>query len=95
MVSNSSTFHAYGIAIALADGSTIVLNAGANITIQPSGNLITFAAQIPSNVVFNNTTAYQPPSLADADAPKNSIYFSTTASKLVYKAADSSVHALY
>lgn len=39
--------------------------------------------------------AWQPPSLADGTASNNSIYFSTTASKLVYKDAAGSTHALY
>lgn len=35
------------------------------------------------------------PSIADADAVNNSLYFSTTQSKLVYKDAGGVVNALY
>lgn len=38
---------------------------------------------------------FLPKSSADADAPDNSIYYSTTASKLVYKDSGGTVHALY
>lgn len=95
MVSNSSTFHTRGVVLNLDGGEQVILNAGDNMTIFPSGELITFAAQLPPNVVFNNNTPYQPPTLSDTAAPKNSIYFSSTASKLVYKAADGTVNALY
>lgn len=36
-----------------------------------------------------------PVTLTDAAAPNNTIYFSSTASKLVYKDAGGTVHALY
>lgn len=39
--------------------------------------------------------AIKPKSLADGSAPNNSIYYSTTASKLVYKDSGGSVNALY
>ena len=42
-----------------------------------------------------NNKAFTPASLADADAPNNSIYYSTTASKLVYKNAAGVVNNLY
>ncbi len=38
---------------------------------------------------------YTPFSMADASAPTNSLYYSTTASKLVYKDSGGTVHALY
>lgn len=38
---------------------------------------------------------FTPVSSADADAPNNSIYYSTTASKLVYKTSGGVVNALY
>lgn len=39
--------------------------------------------------------AFKPPSLADASAENNTIYYSTTASKLVYKDGGGVVNALY
>lgn len=39
--------------------------------------------------------SWQPPSLADASATNNSLYYSTTASKLVYKDSGGVVNALY
>lgn len=39
--------------------------------------------------------SFIPPSLADADAVNNSIYYSTTQSKLVYKDAGGTVNDLY
>lgn len=38
---------------------------------------------------------YHPFSSSDAAAPTNSLYFSTTANKLVYKDFGNTVHALY
>lgn len=43
----------------------------------------------------NITNGYNPPSLADADAQDNTIYYSTTVSKLVYKDLMGVVHNLY
>lgn len=42
-----------------------------------------------------NNEAYSIPSMADADAPNNSLYFSTTASKLVWKDNSGNVQNLY
>jgi len=42
-----------------------------------------------------NNKAFTPASLADANAPNNSIYYSTTASKLVYKNSAGVVNNLY
>lgn len=39
--------------------------------------------------------AFQPPSLADNDANNNSVYYSTTQSKLVYKDNSGVVNDLY
>lgn len=39
--------------------------------------------------------AVKPPSLADAAAESNTLYYSTTASKLVYKDGSGSVNALH
>lgn len=94
MVNNTTSFTAYGITLHLPDGD-VILNAGANITLQPAGDMVIISAQIPANVVFNNTTPYQPPSLSDAKAPKGSVYYSTDAAKLVFKDFSSTVHPLY
>jgi len=39
--------------------------------------------------------SFKPPSLADAEAQNNSIYYSTTQSKLVYKDSGGIVNDLY
>jgi hypothetical protein len=44
---------------------------------------------------INTSGTFQPVSLADASAPNNSIYYSTTASKLVYKSSNGTVNNLY
>lgn len=95
-MASKAAFHVKGIVLTLADGQEVILNAGENMQIFPSGDLITFSAQFP-NAVINNVTAYQPPLISDANAPKNSIYFSTDANKLVYKdfASPAVIHALY
>ncbi len=87
-------FNPFGIIVSSPSGD-LVLNAGPNMTIYPSGNLVTFSAEIPSGVVINNTNAWQPPAISDVNAPNNSVYFSKDANKLVYKAADSSINPLY
>lgn len=92
-MANKAGFTPYGVTLNLPNGD-VTLNAGNNMTILPQGNLITFAAQIP-NAVINNVTAFQPPTISDANAPKNSIYFSSDAGVLVYKGSDSSIHNLY
>ena len=38
---------------------------------------------------------YEPPTSADADAPLNSIYYSTDSSKLAYKDSRGTTHDLY
>ena len=91
---NKYSFNVNGVTLSLPNGD-VVLNAGANITIKPSGALITFSATIPSNLVVNNLTPWQLPSLADANAPKGSMYYSTTAGKAVFKDSAGSVHNLY
>lgn len=93
-MAGKATFNVRGITLTLANGEEVILNAGSNMTIFPVGNMITFSAQIP-NAVVNNVTAYQPPTIADANAPPNSVYFSSNAGKLVYKSADSLIHNLY
>lgn len=93
-MASKSDFHPYGVSLALPSGE-VVLSAGDNMTIFPQGNFITFAAQIPAGAVINNVTAWQPPVMANSKAPNNSVYYSTDASKLVYKDIGGSVHALY
>ena len=93
-MANKAPFNIYGITIPTADGE-IVLNAGANMTILPQGNFVTFSAQFPVNAVINSQTPWQPPILADTKAPNNSVYYSSTSSKLVYKDASGTTHALY
>ena len=44
---------------------------------------------------FDSNGAWQPPSLADSSANNNSIYFSTTQSRLVYKDSGGTVNNLY
>lgn len=42
-----------------------------------------------------NSKFLLPASSADADAPNNSVYYSTDSSKLVYKDSGGTVHDLY
>lgn len=93
-MASKAAFNIRGITLTLANGEQVILNAGENIQIFPSGDLITFSAQFP-NAVVNNVTAWQPPSISNANAPKNSVYFSTDANKLVYRSADGLIHNLY
>ncbi len=44
---------------------------------------------------FSNNGCWQPPDISDTDAPVNSLYYSSTQSKLVYKDASGGIHALY
>lgn len=94
-MASKAAFHVKGIVLALADGQEVILNAGQNMEIFPSGDLITFSAQVPPGTVINNTVAYQPPIISDANAPKGSVYFSSDANKLVYRSSDGTVHNLY
>jgi hypothetical protein len=89
------TFNSRGITVSTPNGD-MVLIAGQNIRILPSGNTANISAQTPAGSIINgNGLPWQPPSLADAKALNNSVYFSTDANKLVYKAADASIHDLY
>lgn len=47
------------------------------------------------SLLAKDVAGWQPPSLADADATENTIYYSTTGSKLTYKDSGGSTHALY
>jgi len=93
-VTSKATFHPNGITLSLPDGD-VVLNAGNNMTILPQGDLITFSAQVPPGTVINNKGTWQPPSMADANAPNNSIYFSTTNGKLSYRDPSGGIFPLY
>lgn len=44
---------------------------------------------------FTTTGAFKPPSMADSAAEVNTVYYSTTASKLVYKDSGGTVRNLY
>lgn len=92
---NRYNFNAYGVTLNLADGRSVVLNAGSGMTIFPSGDLITFSAQPNPNAVINALTPWQPPVISNVNAPKNSVYFSSDANKLVYKDAAGVVNVLY
>lgn len=45
--------------------------------------------------VIDENGAFRPPSLADGDANNNSVYYSTTQNKLVYKDNSGVVNDLY
>jgi hypothetical protein len=61
----------------------VVIGSGQAISVEGSS----------SNITLNG--ALIPVNLADANAPNNSIYYSTTQSKLVYKDSGGSVNDLY
>ncbi len=85
-------------------GSQLQVNANAAGVI---GQIIKLAATPTANALevrssgnsvlsaLTSTGAFSPPSLADAAAANNTIYYSTTASKLVYKDPGGTVNALY
>lgn len=93
-MTSPSSFHAYGVTLHLPDGD-VILSSGSNVTIQPAGDTIIFSVQLPPNIVFNNNTAYQPPLLADVNAPNNSVYYSTNSNKLAYRDSVGISHNLY
>lgn len=59
-----------------------------------STGAVTFDA-VGSGAKFIFSDCIEPPSMADSSAPNNSIYYSTTASKLVYKDSGGTVNNLY
>lgn len=68
----------------------------AKMAATPTANA--FEVRNSSNTVvtaFDATGAWEPPSMADSSAPNNSVYYSTTASKLVYKDSGGTVNNLY
>lgn len=58
-------------------------------------NASTEKAYIDKDGIIYGAGGIKPVSMADASAPNDCIYYSTTASKLVYKDSGSTVHALY
>jgi hypothetical protein len=95
VITNKTTFHTQGINIPTSQGN-FTLIPGNGITLQPAGDSAIIAAPQPPNVIANgNALPWQPPLLSDATAPANSIYYSTTSIKLVYKDSNSVVHNLY
>lgn len=93
-ITNKTTFHTQGIKIPTPNGDFSLI-AGNGIAIQPTGDSAVFSAPLPANTVVNGQTPWQPPLLSDAKAPNNSVYFSTTASKLVYKSSNGTIFNLY
>lgn len=91
----AETFNSRGVTLNSPNGD-MTLIAGANIRIKPAGNTVDISSPTPFGSIINgNGLPWQPPSLADAKAPNNSIYFSTNANKLVYKDAAAVIHNLY
>jgi hypothetical protein len=95
-ITNKTTFHSHGISFDTPNGKFTMV-AGQGIGLQPAGDSVIISTQPQPNIIANgNGLAWQPPSFSNANAPKNSIYFSTNAGKLVYKSANgSNVFALY
>lgn len=87
-------FNPYGVTIKTANGDAILTGSGI-ITIFPQGGVITIGAQLPVNLVLNASTPWQPPQLSDANAPLGSVYYSTDATKLVFKDYAGVVNDLY
>ena len=86
--SGSAPYNAYGNAIVKAKtiaGSTVDLATGS-----PSTTRVRVG---DTSVDF--TVPIQPPTFTDPNAPNNSIYYSSTQSKLAYKDSGGTAHALY
>jgi hypothetical protein len=61
-----------------------------------SANLLEFQSETPSVMsAFKLDGSWKPPAIADSSASNDSMYFSTTAGKLVYKDVSGVVNALY
>jgi hypothetical protein len=97
-----------GDAVGTGDGGSVILQSGAFSTSGSNGKVI--VRGLASNTVnlqewqnsagsvlsaVRSNGAIQPASMADSAATNNSIYYSTTASKLVYKDAAGTVNNLY
>lgn len=90
-----TVFNPYGAVIKTASGDAVLTGSGI-VTIQLQANgVITIGAQLPDNLIVNNTTPWQPPQLSDANAPLGSVYYSTDASALVFKDYANVVNPLY
>ena len=70
-----------------------VVQIRANTAVAGLGGEVTVATFQDDRVVF--AQVLQPPTLADGAAPNNSIYYSSTQTKLVYKDAGGGVNNLY
>ena len=97
-----------GDAVGTGDGGSVILQSGAFSTSGSNGKVI--VRGLASNTVnlqeWQNSAgstlaavlsngAIQPASMADSAAANNTIYYSTTASKLVYKNSAGTVNNLY
>ncbi len=69
--------------------TSFTVGSGGDLTIAPSGG----DTNITGNLAVSG--AIQPASMADASAPNNSIYYSTTQLALAYKDSSGTVHTLY
>lgn len=75
-----------------ADKKLMVLKHAAS----PTANFLEMVSSTDSLLsAFTAKGAWSPPTMADGDAANNTIYYSSTASKLVYKDGSGSVNALY
>lgn len=92
---SKAQFHPLGIVVSSPDGDVILNADNSTMTIFPVGNMLTFSAKIPPNIVINNLTPWQPPKLSDAKAPNGSVYYSTDANKLVFKNYSGGINPLY
>jgi len=80
----------------IGDNNCIVIGAGA-VGNGPNTATIGGPLQTDCYLIGNviPTGAFKPASIADASAPTNAIYYSTTANKLVYKDSTGTVNNLY
>lgn len=58
-------------------------------------NIQTGALSMGGSIVLNSNRTYTPPSIADTSAANNTLYYSSTQSKVCYKDYGGTVHALY
>lgn len=95
----NSTIAASGLSVLLQDGTTstgatrVGVKAGAG---QSTTNLLDFLDSSGAVIgSFGPLGAWKPPTIADASATNNSVYYSSTGSKLVYKDSGGVVNNLY
>jgi len=86
-----------GVVLGDSGRTDVVSTNGQDINLTPAGNVNITANSLEMAGTERITSAgcFLPVSLADASAPNNSIYYSTTASKLVYKDSGGTVNNLY